>query len=247
MVELNALSVQYNEGELTALHPTTIAFCPGEFVVLLGASGAGKTTLLRSINLLNTPSRGELKVDGQTISTSAALRCHRRNTAMIFQAHQLIERQTVLRNVLAGRLGYYTAWRSMLPMREVDRRRALECLERVGILEKALEKVSCLSGGQKQRVGIARALVQQPKFILADEPVASLDPSSAHQIMSLLRRICAEDGMTAVVSLHQLAFARAYAQRIVALAEGRVIFDGAVEALSDDVIRAIYPSPAGCM
>ncbi len=245
MVELNALSVHYNKGELTALHPTTITFRPGEFVVLLGASGAGKTSLLRSINLLNTPSCGELSVDGQPINTPAALRCHRRNTAMIFQAHQLIERQTALRNVLAGRLGYYTAWRSMLPMREADRRLALECLERVGILEKALEKVSGLSGGQKQRVGIARALVQQPKFMLADEPVASLDPSSAHQIMSLLRRICAEDGMTVVVSLHQLAFARAYGRRIVALAEGRVVFDGAVEALTDDVIRAIYPSPAG--
>jgi len=242
MIELDALGMNYHEGTLTALHPTSIAFNRGEFTVLLGASGAGKTTLLRCINLLNTPSSGEVTLGGAAIKDSTALRVHRRNTAMIFQQHQLIERQSALRNVLAGRLGYYSPWRSLLPMSQVDRQFALRCLDRVGLLPKALERVSCLSGGQQQRVGIARALAQRPQIILADEPVASLDPSSAHQILSLLQTICAEDGITAIVSLHQVELAKAYGQRIVGLAQGRVIFDGAVSELTDDTLRAIYPS-----
>ncbi len=241
MIRLDRLSVVYNCGALTALQPTTIDFRRGEFTVLLGASGAGKTTLLRSINLLTRPSSGSVSVAGELIERGRALREHRRNTAMIFQQHQLIERLSVLRNVLAGRLGYYSALRSLFPMSQADRALALHCLERVGLLDKALARVDCLSGGQQQRVGIARALVQQPKVILADEPVASLDPASARQVMALLQTICREDGITAVVSLHQLEIARAYAQRIVALAEGRVIFDGSVDGLSEDVVRAIYP------
>jgi len=240
MIQFNKVSVAYNNGKLIALYPTTIEFYRGEFTVLLGASGAGKSTLLRSINLLNIPTSGEVSVAGVRIDNVQALRNHRRNTAMIFQQHQLIGRQNTLRNVLAGRLGYYSSLRSLLPMREKDRRLALHCLERVGLLEKALERVDCLSGGQQQRVGIARALVQQPKVILADEPVASLDPARAHEIMSLLQRICKEDGITLVVSLHQVELAKAYAQRIVALSEGRVVFDGRVNEFNDEISRAIY-------
>ncbi|VAW84924.1 Phosphonate ABC transporter ATP-binding protein PtxA (TC 3.A.1.9.1) [hydrothermal vent metagenome] len=240
MIQLNKVSVAYNNGKLIALYPITIEFHRGEFTVLLGTSGAGKTTLLRSINLLNIPTSGEVSVAGVRIDNAQVLRNHRRNTAMIFQQHQLIGRQNALRNVLAGRLGYYSSLRSLLPMREEDRRRALHCLERVGLLEKALERVDCLSGGQQQRVGIARALVQQPKVMLADEPVASLDPARAHEVMSLLQRICAEDGITIVVSLHQVELAKAYAQRIVALAEGRVIFDGRVNEFNADISREIY-------
>jgi len=242
MIQLNKLSVAYNSGTLMALHPITIEFHRGELTVLLGTSGAGKSTLLRSINLLNIPTSGEVSVAGVRIDNAQALRNHRRNTAMIFQQHQLIGRQSALRNVLAGRLGYYSSLRSLLPMRQEDRRLALHCLARVGLLDKALERVDCLSGGQQQRVGIARALVQQPKVILADEPVASLDPVRAHEVMSLLQRLCAEDSMTTtiIISLHQVEFAKAYAQRIVALAEGRVIFDGRVNEFNDDISRKIY-------
>ena len=240
MIELKQLSIAYNNGGLIGLHPTDLVFRRGEFTVLLGASGAGKSTLLRAINLLNTPSSGEVHVDGQLIRTATALRHHRCNTAMVFQQHQLIRRQHVLRNVLAGRLGYYSSLRSLLPMSADDRRLALNCLQRVGLLDKALQRVDTLSGGQQQRVGIARALAQQPRVILADEPVASLDPNSAQQIMNLLQQVCHENGITAIVSLHQLELAKAYAQRIIGLAEGRVVFDGTIEQLNDDIIRQIY-------
>ncbi len=243
MIQLNKLSVVYNRGALTALHPTTIEFRRGEFTVLLGTSGAGKSTLLRSLNLLNTPTSGEVSVAGVCINSARALRSHRRNTAMIFQQHQLMRRQTALYNVLVGRLGYYASLRSLLPMREIDRQLALHCLERVSLLDKALERVDHLSGGQMQRVGVARALVQQPKVLLADEPVASLDPSCAHQVMSLLQGLCAEKNMTTVVSLHQVELAKIYAQRIVALVEGRVIFDGCVDELNDDIVKKIYSLP----
>ncbi len=241
MIQLDQLSVVYNSGALVALNAVDIEFKPTEFTVLLGASGAGKTTLLRSINFLSRPSSGEVRVAGKRIDGARALQQHRRNTAMIFQQHQLIKRQSVLNNVLAGRLGYYSSLRSLFPMRQSDRRLALHCLERVGLLERALDRVDHLSGGQQQRVGIARALAQQPKVILADEPVASLDPASVMQVMSLLKGICHEDGITMIVSLHQLEIAKAYAQRIVALAKGRVIFDGGVDELGDRLVSEIYP------
>jgi phosphonate transport system ATP-binding protein len=240
MIQLKQLSVVYNGGELVALHPLDIEFRAGEFTVLLGPSGAGKSTLLRSVNLLNTPTSGSVHVDQQLIHSDEQLRNHRRNTAMIFQQHQLIKRQNVLRNALAGRLAHYSSLRSLLPMSQDDRRLALNCLQRVGLLDKALQRVDTLSGGQQQRVGIARALVQQPRVILADEPVASLDPRSAQQIMDLLQQICREDGITAIVSLHQLELAKTYAQRVIGLSQGRVVFDGKVDQLNDDIIQNIY-------
>ncbi len=240
MIQLKQLSVEYQRDNLIALHPTTIEFHSGELTVLLGASGAGKSTLLRSINRLTPPTSGEVFINQQPLSNASSLRKHRRNMAMIFQQHQLIKRQSVLKNVLAGRLGYYSSLRSLLPMRTADRHIALECIERVGLLDKALSRVDCLSGGQQQRVGVARALAQQPQIILADEPVASLDPRSAEQVMSLLQRICDEDGITPIISLHQLELAKKYAQRIVALAKGRVVFDGPVAQLSRDIERKIY-------
>jgi len=240
MIQLTQVSVAYNRGTFIALHPTNIEFRRGELTVLLGASGAGKTTLLRSINRLTPPSSGEILINHQSIEDGHSLRQHRRNTAMIFQQHQLIKRQTVLQNVLAGRLAYYSSLRSLLPMGQQDRQLALMCIDRVGLLDKALARVDCLSGGQQQRVGIARALAQQPTFILADEPVASLDPSSAEIIMSLLQRLCLEDGITPIISLHQLELAKTYARRIVALAKGRVIFDGPIDSLTNEVVEQIY-------
>jgi phosphonate transport system ATP-binding protein len=145
---------------------------------------------------------------------------------MIFQQHQLIGRLTVLANVLTGRLAYHHALRTLLPLSRAERRRALAAIERVQLLDLALRRADELSGGQQQRVGIARAMVQEPTLLLADEPVASLDPATAERVLDLLHGICKADGLTAVVSLHQLGFARAYADRIVALARGEVVFDG---------------------
>jgi phosphonate transport system ATP-binding protein len=172
------------------------------------------------------------------------LRAHRRATGMVFQQHQLIGRVSVLGNVLTGRLGYHSGLRTLLPFGAAEKRLALEALERVGLLEKALERADRLSGGQQQRVGIARALVQRPRLILADEPVASLDPATALRVMELLHGICRADGLTAIVSLHQVDLARRFGERIVGLAAGRVVFDGPPEALDEAAIARIYGAPA---
>jgi phosphonate transport system ATP-binding protein len=159
---------------------------------------------------------------------------------MVFQQHQLIGRYTALQNVLIGRVANYGAWRSLWPLPHKDNVMALECLERVGLLDKATERVDNLSGGQQQRVGIARGLAQQPRTILADEPVASLDPATSEKILGLLHRICREDDLTAVVSLHQVELARMFADRIIGLADGRLVFDGVADHLTKDVYHQIY-------
>jgi phosphonate transport system ATP-binding protein len=175
------------------------------------------------------------------------VRTHRRQTAMIFQQHQLIGRHTGWKNVLLGRLAYYSTWRSLLPLPYGDQVLALECLERVGLLNKAMERVDALSGGEQQRVGIARALAQQPRLILADEPVASLDPATAQKIMDQLQDICQNDGITAIVSLHQVELALAYADRIVALAKGKIVFDGPPADLNPARLEGIYQAGASLM
>jgi phosphonate transport system ATP-binding protein len=240
MIHLNDVSVRYRD-DLVALQPTSLHFGRGEFTVLLGASGAGKSTLLRCLNLLNKPSTGQITVDGiGAIVDSAALQTHRRQTGMVFQQHQLIERHTALANVLLGRIGYHSTWRSLFPLPRAERLIALECLNRVGLLHKALNRVDQLSGGQQQRVGIARALAQRPRLMLADEPVASLDPSSSRRVLSQLKQICREDGITTVVSLHQVEFAIEYADRVIGLAQGRIVFDGSPIELTNGVLDMIY-------
>lgn len=244
MIELKNVSVTF-AGGITALHPVSLRFNRGEFTVLLGASGAGKSTLLRCLNLLNRPSAGSITVDGLgEVCSHRTLHRHRRATGMIFQQHQLIGRQSALANVLLGRIGYHSAWRTLFPLPRAERHIALECLERVGLLHKALDRVDCLSGGQQQRVGIARALAQRPRLMLADEPVASLDPATSHRVLSQLKRIGTEDGITTVVSLHQVDLARDYADRVIGLAHGRVVFDGAAVHLNDSVLQMIYDQPA---
>lgn len=239
MIHLHKASVQF--GRFTALHPTTLDFHQGQFTVLLGASGAGKSTLLRCLNLMHKPQSGEVHIDGIADPDSRqALQKHRRQTGMIFQQHQLIGRHTALQNVMMGRFGYHSALRSLFPLPRAEQEFALQCLERVGLLEKALVRVDQLSGGQQQRVGIARALAQRPRLILADEPVASLDPASADKVLALLHRICREDGIAAVVSLHQVDLARQYADRIVGLAHGRVVFDAAPDQLTPALAAALY-------
>lgn len=229
---------------VTALHPTSLHFREGEFTVLLGASGAGKSTLLRCLNLLNRPASGVVVAnDLGALDDQRILHEHRKRTAFIFQQHQLIGHNTALANVLVGRLGYHPAWRTLFPLPRAERQVALESLERVGLLNKALERVNCLSGGQQQRVGIARALAQQPRLLLADEPVASLDPATADKVLSLLRQICDEDRITTVISLHQVDLALTYADRIVGMSHGRVVFDGSPAELSEPALAAIYHGP----
>jgi phosphonate transport system ATP-binding protein len=241
MIRIENLSVVYPSG-LRALAPTTLKLGTGAFTVLLGASGAGKSTLLRALNGLVRPTSGRVACELGDIASRRQMRVHRRRTGMIFQQHHLIGRATVLANVLTGRLGYYSAARTLFPLPSADKLRALDAIERVGLIEQALRRADELSGGQQQRVGIARALVQEPSLILADEPVASLDPATADRVLGLLHGICKADNISAVVSLHQLDFARRYADRIVGLAHGEVVFDGPPSRLGNAEVRRIYGS-----
>lgn len=241
MLSLNGIGKSF-AGGIQALKPTSLDFHKGQFTVLLGPSGAGKSTLLRCLNFLNVPTSGQINVDGLGMlnGNRRLLRTHRHQTAMVFQQHQLIGRYTALQNVLIGRIANFGAWRSLWPLPRDENVIALECLERVGLLDKATERVDNLSGGQQQRVGIARGLAQQPRTILADEPVASLDPATSERILGLLHRICREDDLTAVVSLHQVEFARMFADRIIGLADGHVVFDDIADHLSENVCHQIY-------
>lgn len=240
MLKIRNLSVSFRGG-VVALRPTTLAFGRGEFAVILGPSGAGKSTLLRSLNLLVKPTSGDiLSEDLGLLRGTREIREHRRRTAMIFHQHQLIARRTALDNVLVGRLGYRSTLRSLCPASAAELHLALSCLDRVGLLAKAMERVDHLSGGEQQRVGIARALAQQPQTILADEPVASLDPATAERVMGILRDVCSADGLTAVVSLHQVWFAQRFADRVIGLARGAVLFDGPAADLTDAVLHRIY-------
>jgi phosphonate transport system ATP-binding protein len=240
MLKLDGVSVTY-PGEIRALRPTSLSFHAGQFTVLLGPSGAGKSTLLRCLNGLVAPTGGRVVAEALgDIGGGRALREHRRRTGMIFQQHQLIGRLSALRNVLTGRLGYHGQLRSLLPLPRADRLIALECLERVGLLDRALDRVDTLSGGMQQRVGIARALAQRPRLILADEPVSSLDPTTAVKVLELLRSICKADGIAAIVSLHQVELALEAADRIVGIAHGAVVFDGAAASFNAAHYRQIY-------
>lgn len=245
-VRAEALEVTFPGGN-RALRSLDLDFEAGAFTVLLGPSGAGKSTLLRCLNGLVAPGAGRVLGPGDR-PILRDLRGHRRRTGMVFQQHQLIGRLTVLGNVLIGRLGRRSPWRALLPATRAERGRALDAIERVGLIDRALQRADTLSGGQQQRVGIARALVQEPSLVLADEPVASLDPATAARVLDLLHRICREDGITAVVSLHQVEFARRYADRVVALAAGSVVFDGPPRRLNDEALARVYggaePTPS---
>jgi phosphonate transport system ATP-binding protein len=240
MLQLKSAGVVYPNGAV-GLKPTTLAFERRAFTVLLGLSGAGKSTLLRSLNHLFAPTSGSVVVDGlETLEETGNLRKHRLQTAMIFQQHQLISRYTCLQNVLVGRLGHYSMWRTLFPFAKADRHLALDCLDRVGLLSQALQRVYNLSGGQQQRVGIARAIAQQPSLILADEPVASLDPETAHRVLGMLHEITKQDEIPTIVSLHQVDLAKAFADRIIGLNDGEVVFDGPPSELKEAELDKIY-------
>ena len=239
-IRLEDVEVVYGNG-VKALNRLSLDIQDGCVTVLLGPSGAGKSTLLRSLNLLVKPTAGYIiDVDNGRLERDSAIRAHRCKTAMIFQQHQLIGRLTALQNVLIGRLGRHSFWRTLLPFSDDECRLAMACLDRVELFDKVFARCDNLSGGQQQRVGIARALAQQPSMILADEPVASLDPKSAHQVLTLLRDVCRQDRIPVVISLHQLEYAREFADRIIGLADGNVVFDGGPSALDSTMLSAIY-------
>ncbi|TDL94209.1 phosphonate ABC transporter ATP-binding protein [Macrococcus brunensis] len=215
----------------------------GEFIVIVGLSGAGKSTLLRSINRLHEISSGDISIDGESITRAKGnkLLMMRRNIGMIFQSFNLVKRSSVIRNVLSGRVGYHPTWKMVLGLfPKQDKQIALEALDRVNIVEKAYNRADELSGGQQQRVSIARALAQEPKIILADEPVASLDPLTTKQVMDDLKRINQDLGITVIVNLHFVDLAREYATRIIGLRAGKVVFDGPVEQATDAAFSHIY-------
>ena len=230
-----------------ALDGITLEVQRGEFLVLIGLSGSGKSTLLRCINRLVTPTSGTVLFDGTDVTRArgASLRRVRRRIGMIFQQFNLVKRSSVFSNVLAGRLGYRSTWRTIAsrPGRD-DIRLAIENLGRVGIAEKAFSRADALSGGQQQRVGIARALMQRPELMLADEPVASLDPATSHSVMKYLEEINKKDGITVICSLHFLSLARRYGSRVIALKDGKIAFDGMPAEIDERRFREIYGEDA---
>ena len=240
---LTLSNVSKHFGETKAVDGVSLAITPGQFVGVIGRSGAGKSTLLRLINRLIDPTSGSISFDGDEITTlkGKALRHWRRDCAMIFQQFNLVERLNVLNNVLIGRVAEHGFVSSMaMSFTYEERTMALQALDRLDLVPQALQRAGTLSGGQQQRVAIAKALVQNPKIMLADEPIASLDPANATLVMDGLKTINKEDGLTVLVNLHTLDTARAYCDRIIAMRFGRVMFDGTAAQLTDDVVRDIY-------
>jgi len=242
VIRFSGASVTY-PGGVHALRDLTLEIPQGQFVVVVGLSGAGKSTLIRAINGLVPLTSGSLEVLGRQVPdlSRADLRRLRAEVGMIFQGFNLVDRTTVLNNVLMGRLNKVSLWRSLTglyPRDAVDD--AFEALARVEIVDKAYVRAANLSGGQRQRVGIARALAQEPKIILADEPVASLDPPTSHLVMRDLQRINRDLGITTIVNLHFLDLATAYADRIVGLRAGQLVFDGLGTDADASVVEAIY-------
>jgi phosphonate transport system ATP-binding protein len=241
IIDFTNTSVTYRGG-LTALKDVTLSIEKGEFVVIVGLSGAGKSTMLRAVNGL-VPVSGSVKVDSREVvgASRSELRSIRSDVGMIFQTFNLVNRSLVVNNALMGRLAQVPRWRSFMGLWPAeDKEIALQSLERVDIVEKAYVRASDLSGGQQQRVGIARALAQEPNIILADEPVASLDPVTSHLVMRDLQRINRELGITTLINLHFLDLARQYGRRLIGLNDGRVVFDGDIANVDDEVFRGIY-------
>jgi phosphonate transport system ATP-binding protein len=242
MLELQQLSKRYATGDL-ALDRVDLVVPAGQVMALIGPSGAGKSTLIRCINRLVQPTSGRVLLAGEDITalSRSALRRARRAMGMIFQEYALIERLTVMENVLSGQLGYVGFWRSYFrrfPVAAVEQ--AFATLERVGLADMVDKRADALSGGQRQRVGIARALLQNPRILLVDEPTASLDPKTSRQIMRLLIEVCAERGLAAIVNIHDVSLAQQFAQRIVGLRAGRIVFDGTAASLNAEALTTIY-------
>ena len=242
MLKLSALTKRYDTGDL-ALNQVDLEIPDAQVLALIGPSGAGKSTLIRCVNRLVEPTSGSATLNDINLTklSSRALRKSRRKMGMIFQEYALVERLTVMENVLSGRLGYVGFWRSYFrKFPKDDIKEAFRLLDRVGLLEMADKRADELSGGQRQRVGICRALIQDPDLLLVDEPTASLDPKTSRQIMRLINELCSERGLTAIINIHDVLLAQMFAQRIVGLANGEVVYDGKPEGLTPDVLTQIY-------
>ena len=247
LIRVERLTKIYERGEVLALNDVSFTVKRGEFLVLLGLSGSGKSTLLRCINRLIEPTAGTVLFDGidVTRASSRQLRQLRRRMAMIFQQFNLVRRSTVLTNVLSGRLGYVSPAASAIhKFSKQDIDMAMADLDRVGIPEQAYKRADELSGGQQQRVGIARALMQQPDLLMADEPVSALDPATSHSVMQHLETMNREDGVTVIASLHFLSLARRYGTRILALKDGEIVFEGLPTEIDEAKFKEIYGEEA---
>ena len=249
MLEIRHLKKVYDDGTV-ALKDVSFEVPDGEFLVVIGLSGSGKSTLLRCINRLIDPTEGEILWNGIDLAKlkGEELRHVRRQIGMVFQQFNLVKRSTVLTNVLAGRLGYSSTWRSVVGRFSTsDQKRAWQALERMGITSQAHKRADELSGGQQQRVGIARALMQDPKMILADEPVASLDPVLAHSILQHLERLNKEDKITVLCSLHYLDLVQRYGTKVIGLRDGNLVYEGSrddIRKMTDAEFKTIYGEEA---
>lgn len=242
MLTIESLSKSYSAGDI-ALTEVNIQIPKGQVVALIGPSGSGKSTLIRCVNRLVEPTQGKVFLADTQITklNSGQLRSARRRMGMIFQEYALIDRLSVMENVLSGYLGYTGFWRSFLRRYPQDViTEAFRLLERVGLESFIDKRADELSGGQRQRVGIARALLQNPQILLVDEPTASLDPKTSRQIMRLIRELCAERQLSAIINIHDVLLAQQFADRIIGLKAGRVVFDGHPEALDKDMLTLIY-------
>ena len=242
MIKFENVSVTY-PGGVEALKDLNLEIKDGDFIIIVGLSGAGKSTLFRTVNNLVKPSTGSVYLEGKNVTSAKKkeLKKIRSQIGMIFQTFNLVNRSTVLKNVLTGRLSNISTIRSILGLWPKEQKQmAFEALNQVEILEKAYVRASNLSGGQQQRVGIARALSQKPKVMLADEPVASLDPITSRVVMSYLKKINTELGITTIVNLHFLDLAKEFGDRLIGLRDGELVFDGNVNDVSDEDFENIY-------
>jgi len=249
MLKVENLTKVYDDGTV-ALRDVSFEVEDRAFMAVIGLSGSGKSTLLRCINRLIEPTQGQILWNDQDITKlqGAELRRYRRKVGMVFQQFNLVLRSSVMTNVLSGRLGYTSPWRSLVDnWSKDDRERARKALDRVGLREKGQNRADQLSGGQQQRVGIARALMQDPDLILADEPVASLDPVLAHTILGYLEKLNKEDGITVICSLHYLDLVQRYGTHVIGLRDGRLVFEGDnedIRQMTDERFKDIYGEEA---
>ena len=242
LLSIKNVEKKYNNGT-NALKNISFDVEKGEFISIIGPSGSGKSTLLRSMNKMIDISQGSILFEDKNIENlkKTQIELVRREIGMIFQSYNLVERLTVIENVLHGRLGYKSVIAGILGIySEEEKKEAFNFLEKVNMTKYAYRKCNELSGGQKQRVGIARAIMQKPKLLLCDEPIASLDPKTAENIMDYLKKIVSELKITCIVNLHQVDIAKKYSDRIIALNKGEKIFDDKTERLTDDMIEFIY-------
>lgn len=243
MISFKHVDKVYNNSNQKALDDINLDIDQGEFVAIIGLSGAGKSTLIRTINKMIDTNSGELVVNGQDVSKlkGKQLRNFRKNIGMIFQSYNLVSRTSVLNNVLIAKVPQMPWYKSLLGLfSKEDKIKALEALDKVNILDKAYMRADQLSGGQQQRVALARTLCQDPEIILADEPVAALDPVSANQVMQDFKRINEEYNISVLINIHHVDLALKYAKRVIGIKEGKVVFDGDASSVDENVLKTIY-------